>query len=214
MAATLPVREKVTAKRVQWIRAEPIRFEEFLELFGAKENSVELLDGVVVEKPMVPLEHEKLLIWLLTLLHLYVKKQSLGIVLGSRTAVEINQFRGRLPDLLFVPKEQRESVQQKAIFSAPALVIELISPNDRRADIVALEADYRTIGVTEIVFIDQRKRTVRLLRKRGAKYVEEIVTAGAFALETIPGFRLETQWVFKEPRPDEIEILASLFNEA
>jgi Uma2 family endonuclease len=83
---------------VKWVGPRPLTFAEFLEQFGPKDD-VELVDGVVVERNMVQLDHEKLVDWLRFVIGLYVRDGNLGIVLGSRTAVEINQFRGRLPDL-------------------------------------------------------------------------------------------------------------------
>jgi Uma2 family endonuclease len=202
MPAAPGLQEKVYEQSVKWVYARPLTFEEFLDLFGPKDY-VELIDGVVVERPMVQLDHEKLELWLVTALHLFVKSADLGIVLHSRFAVEIDQFRGRLPDLLFVRNENMGIVQQKAVFGPPDLVIEIVSPNDRRSDLVALETDYRRIGVSEIVFIDQPQRRVRILRKRNGSYREEIVTSDGFSLRSLKGIRLQTDWLFDEPRPDE-----------
>src|SRR5262249_43433009 len=164
MPAAPGIQEKVYEQSVKWIYTRPLTFREFLDLYGPK-DFVELIDGVVVEKPMVQLDHERLEIWLVTVLHLFVKAADLGMILHSRVAVEIDQFRGRLPDLFFVRKENMEIVQQKAVFGPPDLVIEIVSPNDRRSDLVALETDYRRIGVAEIVFIyPHGRRRVRLLR--------------------------------------------------
>jgi Uma2 family endonuclease len=195
------VQEKVREETVKWLWERPLTFAEFLEMFGPKDE-VELIDGMVVERSMVQLDHEKLSGWLFIVLSLYVKARGLGIVLGSRTAVEINQFRGRLPDLLFVRQDRMQIVQQKGVYGAPDLVIEIISPNDRASDIIALETDYRTIGVAEILFIDQRKQQVRVLRKQSG-YAEQVVTAGVLAVETLGGMALETEWLFAEPGPDE-----------
>jgi Uma2 family endonuclease len=115
--------------------------------------------------------------------------------------VEIHQFRGRLPDLLFVRQERMGIVQQKAVYGAPDLVLEVISPNDRPSDVIALETDYRSIGVREIVFIDPRKRVARLLRQRQDDYVEEVVAAGTIVLEALGAIRLESEWLLQEPRP-------------
>src|SRR5689334_3545682 len=112
------VQEKVREETVKWVGARPLTFAEFLEQFGSQDD-VELIDGAVVERNMVQLDHEKLLDWLRFVIGLYVRARGLGIVLGSRTAVEINRFRGRLPDLLFVRQARMEIVQQKAIYGAP-----------------------------------------------------------------------------------------------
>jgi Uma2 family endonuclease len=162
----------------------------------------------------VQLEHEKLFTWLMTLYRVYVEERNLGIVLGSRTAVEIGMFRGRLPDLLFVRRERMGIVQQKAIYGAPDLVIELISPNDRPSDISALETDYRAIGVPEIVFIDQQQRRVRLLRAREAGYEEEILIGGTLRFESLEGFALQVEWLFQEPRPNLRATLERLLADA
>jgi Uma2 family endonuclease len=194
------IQERVREESIKWVGTRPITFAEFLDLEG-HENQAELVDGVVEERSVVQLDHEKLLRWVDHVLTPYVEERGLGIALGSRTAVEIHQFRGRLPDLLFVQHDRMGIVQQKAVFGAPDLVLEVISPNDRPSDVMALEIDYRAIGVAEIVFIDQRKHEVRLLRRREHEYVEEVVTAGAIVLESVGGVRLESDWLFLEPRP-------------
>jgi Uma2 family endonuclease len=207
------LQEKVHEETVKWVGSRALTFDEFVDGYGPKDQ-VELIDGVVVERSMVQLDHEKLVDWLRFVIGLYVRAHKMGIVLGSRTAVEINRFRGRLPDLLFVRQDRMEIVQQKAIFGAPDLVVEVISPNDRPSDEIALETDYRSIGVAEIVFIDQRKHRVRILRKQEADYLEELLTTGALILETLSGIRLEMEWLFSEPRPDERATADALLAEA
>ncbi len=211
MAISLPVREKVCETTTKWLWQRPLTFAEFLKAVGPKDY-VELVDGVGVEKEMVQLGHEKLFGWLDRLLGLYVQQRGLGIVLGSRTAVQISEFRGRLPDLLFVSRDRMEIVQEKAVYGAPDLILEIVSPGDRPSDIIALETDYRAIGVAEIVFIDQQRRRVRVLRRQEDGYAEVVLHAGAFVLESLGGIRLETSWLFEEPRPDEVDLIRTFLN--
>ncbi len=83
--------KKVTERRVLWVASRPVTFAEFLDRFG-EDDDVELVDGVVVERMAAQLEHEKLFAWLFRLMGDYVEERDLGIVLGSRTAVEITTF--------------------------------------------------------------------------------------------------------------------------
>jgi len=209
----MTLREKVYEESVKWVGSRPITFAEFLDIEG-HDNHAELVDGVLEERSVVQLDHEKLLRWVDRVLDLYVEERDLGIVLGSRTAVEIHPFRGRLPDLLFVRQDRMEIVKQKAVYGAPDLVMEVISPGDRPSDVIALETDYRSIGVAEIVFIDQRKRAVRLLRRRESEYAEEVMTAGAIVLETLGSLRLELDWLFLEPRPRRRATVESLLSQS
>jgi Uma2 family endonuclease len=213
MTATLSNQVRVHEEFDKWVWPRPITFEEFLDLFMEKKDNVELVDGVVVERKMVQFDHEKLLMWLLHLSGLYAEERNLGMVMGSRTAVQITDFRGRLPDLLFVRRDRMGIIQQKALYEAPDLVIEIASPGDRPSDVIALETDYRFIGVAEIVFMDLRKRRVRILRKREDGYEIEERKEGTLRLESLPGFHVEIEWLFSDERPPVRPTLDALLNE-
>jgi Uma2 family endonuclease len=202
----MAVQEKVREVTDRWVWRRPLRFEEFLEKFGPK-DLVELVDGTVVEKKMVRWEHERLQIWLVQVLGIVAKRRNLGEVLGSRSAVKISDFRGRMPDIFFVRRERVNIITNKATYGAPDLVIEISSPGDRPSDRVALELDYTTIGVEEIVFIDLRRKEVRVLRASSEGYTEEVLKEGVLLLQTMGGVELEIAWLLEEPRPDEWELL-------
>lgn len=199
--------------RVVWVPPRPVTFNEFLELFG-EDDDVELIDGVPVEKMAAQLDHERLFIWLVRLLGDFAEARDLGEVLGSRTAVEITGFRGRLLDLLFVRKDRLAIVQQKAVYGAPDLVVEFVSPGDRPSDVIALETDYRGIGVAEIIFVNQGRQQVRALRRQeDGNYTEAEQNAGPLSFQTVAGFQLQTEWLWADPRPAVRETLDALFRE-
>lgn len=204
------LRETIEVKEERLVRyaEHPIAFESFVDL--QPDKPMELVGGVLVEKMAVQLTHEKLFGWLYLVLGIYVRRRTLGIVLGSRTTVEISAFGGRLPDILFVRQNRMDIVRERAVYGAPDLVIELVSPNDRPVDLIGLEADYRSIGVAEIVFIDMQKQHIRKLCKGQAEYTEEILTAGTLPLETVPGFAVQVEWLLQEPRPDEMDTALQL----
>jgi Uma2 family endonuclease len=203
---------KDTEVREFYIAERPVSFEHYLDIAGDNDYA-ELVNGVIVERMAAQLDHEWILTWLLALLKTVAEKRKLGIVLGSRTAVKINEFGGRLPDIVFVREERRDILQEKAIVEAPDLVIELISPGDRPSDVIALETDYRQRGVTEIAFLDRKKQALRLLRKRAADYEESIVTAGDFAFETLPAITLKAEWLLGDARPELFDAAVSLLKE-
>lgn len=195
--------------RVVWVPARPVTFDEFLELFG-EDDEVELIDGTPVEKTAAQLDHEKLFAWLLTVLNYFASDRDLGLVLGARSPVKINNFRGRLPDLLFVRRERLSIVQQKAIYGAPDLVIEFVSPGDRPSDVVALETDCRGLGVAEIVFVQSRRRVRALRRQDGNNYAETEQETGPLAFASVPGFVIQAEWLWADARPAVRDVLAGL----
>jgi Uma2 family endonuclease len=208
MTRLLRETEQSVEGRVVRIAERPIPFSRFIEM--AEGYDVELVDGVIVEKTVVQLEHEQCTSWLYQVMGPYVKRCGIGLMLSSRIMVETDEFGGRMPDQLFVRQDRLEIVQQKAVYGAPDLVIEVVSPNDRPSDLRALEADYSRLGVPEVVFIDQRRQSIRLLRLRQDGYAEETILTGEVVFESIAGLSLDAAWLLREPRPDVYDTLKQL----
>jgi Uma2 family endonuclease len=142
--------------------------------------------------------HEDLQGWLSFVLRGYAEAKGLGIVRGSRTAVKITEHCGRLPDIVFVRKENAHIVQEDGIFGAPDLVVEIWSPGDRLSDMLSKEADYKSIGVLEIWFVDQQRRQVRVLRKGREGYEEKVKKKGVLRSEIVEGFWVKVDGCSKD----------------
>ena len=204
--------QEVVEGRVIRMAERPLSFTQFLDMVDENDD-LELVKGVLVERMAAQYPHERRFVWLLFLLNGYVRQRGLGVVLGSRTPVAIDGFSGRLPDLLFVRADREHIIQDRAVYGAPDLVIEILSPNDRPSDVFALETDYRNIGVREIVFVDPSKTRLLILRHRENDYAVETLTRGAFYSETIPGFHFQLEQLFQDPLPNEFTLLQSLLTE-
>ena len=201
--------DQIVDNRVLRLADRPITFERFLEITG-EDDDYELERGALVEKMSARYPHERRFAWLFTILNMYVRTRKLGTVLGSRSAVKIDEFGGRLPDLFFISSERSDIIQDKAIYGAPDLIVEIVSPNDSTAHLITLEAEYRSIGVEEIVFWDAGRKKVTVMRKRNGDYDVEPLTKGTFVSETVAGFRRDIADMLADPLPDETEILSSL----
>jgi Uma2 family endonuclease len=202
--------EQSLEARLVHVGKRAIPFDRFLEM--AEGHFVELVQGVIVEKPMIQLDHELCTGWLYQVMGLYAKKRGLGQMLSSRIMVKTDTFAGRMPDLLFVRQDRIEIVRQKAVYGAPDLIIEVVSAADRPSDLRALEADYFGLGVPELVFIDLRKQEIRLLRRREEGYIETVVTEGPITFVALPDLILHAEWILREPRPDGFDTLNTLFS--
>jgi len=104
------------------LNLRPLTFDEFVRMFG-EDDDVELVDGMVVQRMAARDIHEDLQGWLLSILRVYSEAKGLGIVRGSRTAVKITEHRGRLPDIVFVRKENASIVQEEGIIGTPDLIV-------------------------------------------------------------------------------------------
>jgi Uma2 family endonuclease len=197
--------------RNAYVGNRPIDFETWL----TQDLDTELIKGVMVYRMAAQYPHEWIFMWLATILRQFTGKRGLGVVLGSRTAVKIDRHDGRLPDILFVRADNTAIIHNDAIYGAPDVVIEIVSPNDRRSDLISLETDYCAIGISEIVFIDPQKKQIRLVRKTEAgEYDDAILTTGRLELRGVPGFWIEVDWIFAQTPPDAFDVTSKLLQEA
>jgi Uma2 family endonuclease len=183
----------------------PIDFNTWIS-FGDKLDT-ELVRGVMRHKMAAQYRHEWIFAWLMTVLTGFVSARKLGRVLGSRTAVRITKNDGRSPDLVFVRHDNLAIIHRDAIHGVPDLAIEIVSDNDRPSDLIPLEADYRMLGVPEIVFIDPRKARVKQLRRMGDGYTETLLNEETLTFATVPGFVIQVPWLFLEDKPDPFATL-------
>jgi Uma2 family endonuclease len=194
--------------RRKYVSDGPIDFESWLKL--SFEMDTELVRGVIIDRMAAQYPHEWIFAWLFKILGSFVEYRKMGVVLGSRTAVKIGENDGRLPDILFVRAENAEIILDDAIYGVPDIVIEIVSENDRPYNLVPLEADYRAIGVPEIVFIDPHRKRVRFLRKGAAGYDEAFLTTGRLEFASVPGFWINVAWLFVDEKPDTFTITKQL----
>ena len=133
---------------------------------------------------------------------------------GRALRCESPILAGGCPTYFSCAKKNEGFLTSKATLTAPDLVIERVSPNDRRSDISTTETDYRAIGVGEIVYMDQQKQTVRVLRRTADDYEEEKPTEEPLVLRSLDNVALEWDWIFFEPRPDGINTVLALLQNA
>jgi Uma2 family endonuclease len=128
--------------------------------------------------------------------------------------VRISLHRARLPDLLFVRAEHADIVQEDGIFGTPDLIVEILSPTDTPSRLLALEADYRSIGVPEMWFVDLTKKQVRVLWRRDGDYEVRVMRKGILRSRVIDGFWLRVEWLFQKPLPNVWETVQRLLGSA
>jgi len=205
------------SRRVRWISERqrvgvgdaPLSVSDYLRLCR-EDDEYELLDGVLVRRMAAQLPHEWLFQWMLRLVGGYAEARGLGVVLGSRTPVQITPYRVRLPDLLFVRTERMQILTPQALLEPPDWVMEIRSAGERDSDWVRLESDYRTIGVPEIWMVDLPRQRVRALHLQAGDYTVQEASAGLLQSEAIAGFAVRLEDLFAEARPKVSDLLQDL----
>lgn len=99
-----------------------------------------------------------------TLLNLWVRRHSLGQVLGSSTGFRLPNGDLLSPDVSFVSKERLKRIPRTYASVVPELIVEIKSSTDRIRELEQKVALFLRQGVQVSLLIDPDKQTVRVYR--------------------------------------------------
>jgi Uma2 family endonuclease len=155
----------------------------------------ELVDGRLVERNMGA-ESSEVAINIAALLRPFVRQHRLGRVFGSDTSYQCfadEPRRVRRADVGFARLDQLPDgrAPKGNIRVAPALVVEVVSPNDTADEVEAKVAEWLGAGVQLLWVVYPSTRTVRIHRPRTSPLgpVSDLTEADVISGEdVVPGF--------------------------
>jgi len=151
-----------------------------LERFPDDDYRYELVEGRLIKMSPVGLEHSHIVAQLMWLLMQYVRPRKLGFI-GTELGFKLhsNPDTVRAPDVAFVRAERLPVKRSKRFWTgAPDLAIEVLSPDDRAADVRAKLEEYLGCGTPIVVIVDLVRRKV----EEGHYSTEHEVVADALRL--------------------------------
>ena len=144
-------------------------------------------------------EHGAVIVNLTVLLGQHIKAHKLGVAFGAETGFKLasNPDTVRAPDLSFVPNEHIPATGiPKAYWSgAPDLAVEVLSPNDRDAEVKEKTAEWLANGARAVWLIDPKRRSVTVYRS-----LNDVTTLTETdeldGQDVVPGFRCRVAEIF------------------
>jgi Uma2 family endonuclease len=173
------------------------------ECFALQEQGyrVELQAGFLVEEPRPVARHQVTLQRLIGIVGPIARDH------GGRAVQELDLILARQPDTVRAPdlavftKEQWERLDPDRPYEGVAdLVIEVLSPSNRRGDMHAKIADYLAAGVSTVWVVDPWSSTVRLYKALLSPVIqraEDRLDGGA----ALPGLDLRVRDLFDPDLP-------------
>jgi Uma2 family endonuclease len=141
------------------ISEQTITIDEFWSLFAGQ--SFELIGGRVVEMSPSGGLHGAVTRRVAMLLGAYVDEHGLGEVFGAETGFQLTDDMLRGADCAFVSQKKWDSVEEpeKYVPFPPDLAVEVVSSNDRAADIIQKVDLYLSVGtkLVWVIYPDSRK---------------------------------------------------------
>ncbi len=157
----------------------------------------ELIDGELIVSPSPAPVHQIIVKNLTVQLALHIDPRFLGTLMPSPIDVKFSPDNVLIPDLVFIARDRPDAIGDKAVLSAPDLIIEILSPGSRRRDLGAKRALYARFGVAEYWIVDPAARSVRVLSLTAGRY-EEIPIGDDRMVHSrvLPELALRTEQIF------------------
>src|SRR4030095_6086419 len=131
----------------------------------------ELIKGELIQMSPTGDEHGQVTMELATALHLFVKKHNLGRVYAAETGfkLESDPDTVRAPDVAFVGRERVEASGTLTGYrsGAPDLVVEVLSPSERRGKVEAKVKQWLETGARMVWVVNPKLHTVTVYRSPG-----------------------------------------------
>lgn len=171
--------------------------EEYLAL--ETNRLIEYSHGSVEVLEMPSVIHQFLVRTLFKLLERHVQRHGLGQVFFAPVSVQLWPRKYREPDIIFVSAKAVDWLTPQYIRGAD-LVMEVISPGDRKRDEVDKRREYAQAAIPEYWLIDPERRTVTVLTLDGRRYAEHgVFGEGDHAPSLLlPGFSVDVTALFAE----------------
>jgi Uma2 family endonuclease len=172
--------------------------EDLLAIQEREGRMCELVDGVLVEKP-VGYPESSLAAWIITLLTNFAHQHDLGNVAGESGSARLMPGLVRIPDVSFISWDRlpERMIPTDPILSlAPDLAAEILSPSNTKREMDMKIREYFLSGVRLVWLVDPRKRCVRVYTApdRSRLLKEDQTLDGG---EVLPGLSLPVHQIFE-----------------
>ena len=170
---------------------QPLMTAEELLVQQPPHKSTELVRGRMIVREPPSLYHGIASARLLYLLAHHVYARKLGVVCAQDTGFHIftDPDTVRAPDVAFIRAERATVIPATGYGrSAPDLAVEILSPGDRRGEVLAKVEDWLRAGVSLLWVIDPKRVTAKVYRGDGS--IAVVSSTGELDGEdVVPGFR-------------------------
>lgn len=113
----------------------------------------EYIDGHLVDRSMPNEFHSLLQVILIAYFRSIEKQYQLKVMSELRTEI-VERTRYRIPDILVASVPLGRPLTKGPFRNIPAIVIEILSPEDKQKEVLARFADFSRLGVSHIIQMD------------------------------------------------------------
>lgn len=177
-------------------------YEDYLKLPEEPGYRLEILEGILVKEPSPSMSHQRVSRELgRQLMDFFDSFDPEGELFFAPLDVTLTNSNVLQPDILFVSGTRKEIMRQERIDGPCDLVVEIMSPTNRRKDRMQKMEIYRKAGIPHYWLADPEENTLEAFVLRCNNY--SLVAAGGpgdeFTHPDFPGLNLNLARVFCRP---------------
>lgn len=180
-------------------------YEDYLKLPEEPGYRYEVLDGFLVKEPSPSIHHQRVSRELEYQLIIFFKEfDPKGEIFNAPLDLTLTDRNVVQPDILYISSSRRDIMREKRIDGPCDLVIEIISPSNRRKDRLQKMEIYRKAKIPHYWLVDPEENILEAYLLKGENY-SLVFTGGPeneFTHPEFPGLKLELEEIFY--RPDKI----------
>ncbi|MBV9848533.1 MAG: Uma2 family endonuclease [Armatimonadetes bacterium] len=189
----------------------PLRmtYEAYLDWLD-EDKHAEWVNGEVITHSPVSRMHATVKGLLLSSLRVFVEDRDLGEVFDEPFLMKIGpDSPGRMPDILFVAKENLSRVKDNLLEGPADLAVEIISPDSRGRDRGDKHYEYERGGIQEYWLIDPERQVAEFyhLGEDGRYALAALDAQGRFYSAVLAGLWIMPAWLWRRPLPTVREVL-------
>lgn len=160
------------------------------------ENRYEIIGGELYVAPPPTVDHQNASQYLSVAFYHAVEIPRRGWVRVAPIGVRLSPEDIVQPDLVVLSAEQSQRPKGKLITDRPELVVEILSPSNRRHDLVRKRAQYRTFAIPEYWVVDPFKGTVEVFVLVGDEYEATPDEDGVAVSQVFPAIEIDIARLF------------------
>jgi len=160
----------------------------------------ELIDTELFMAPAPPAFHTRVQNRFQSALIKYLERNEvLGEVLSPIVDVHLGDEIIVQPDALWISESRKGILRYDAIYGAPDLILEVISPSNAKHDLVVKRGLYEQFGVKEYWMIDPETKTVEVLTltEAGLYQTHQRANTGSVESKLLPGLIIHLEALFQ-----------------
>ncbi len=184
-------------------------YEEFLT-WADEDTRAEWVNGEVVFMEQASKKHQEVGGFLFPLIKLFVEASQLGVIFYESFQMKPgSDLPGRLPDIIFVAKENLSRVKEDHLDGPADLVVEIVSTESRSRDRGEKFYEYEQGGVREYWLIDPLSKQAEFyqLGEEGIYHTAFVGSEGIYHSVVLKGLWIKVEWLWQEPLPPLLEVL-------